>query len=556
MPDSFWLPLTARECFLARQDRWRGTLVLTSTLWDSIRPELERRRAAAFRTCPVWFRAGIPLRVRRLFFQALVVSILYTGLKSLRLRSSDYEYLDRFILGLERKMMRGKATITTKLEDGTEKKRTVDRRNVWDFLSLVPSGTELHARRLQWYQNLMKDPTAHQNVLFSFFGEASFESDTIFDEGDRIRESSCGGSRQWQEDVDGLGVFDDGAVFLERGGVGQWFLDSGLRQDFGILDMNGIRAAYRAVKIPPPCCLGGPPALIPPETEQEDLAPERPHVCPECNDSFETLRQLVADQTHKRGYRHPPGIVTVTNTCVWCRNIYRDRRATYLHHQQSWKRGYCRGRGCHLHTVVIPVNTPTVINISNQSPCCLIICEQFFLWKGMQNWVLTQSSGTSEARPQRTKRPRGAQEQANPDTQKQMLLILSRLALKHDLEIRELQAATFRNLLVKQDEPLMLASEGATGLFVANSKEGQRPPGEPHVYGWAAMMTAMTTDPALSAEDKQKVVTYTSTANSPETLLQSIYWSLFKKHFRRTGPSGSVQWTPRLSPSCASSSKP
>ena len=102
-----------------------------------------------------------------------------------------------------------------------------------------------------------------------------------------------------------------------------------------------------AVKIPTPSCLGGPLAL----------APDRPHVCPECNDSFETLRQLVAHQTHKHGYRHPPGIVTVTNTCVWCRNIYRDRRATYLHHQQSWKRGYCTGRGSHLHTVVIPVNT-------------------------------------------------------------------------------------------------------------------------------------------------------------------------------------------------------
>ena len=100
----------------------------------SIRPELERRRAAAFRTWtrfrPVWFRAGIPLRVRRLFFQALVVSILFSGLESLRLRAPDCEYLDRSILGLGRKMMRGKATITMKLEDGTEKKRTVDRRKV------------------------------------------------------------------------------------------------------------------------------------------------------------------------------------------------------------------------------------------------------------------------------------------------------------------------------------------------------------------------------------------------------------------------------------------
>ena len=130
------------------------------------------------------------------FFQALVVSILYSGLEALRLRPPDYEYLDRFVLGLGRKMMRGKATISTKLERGTEKKRTVDRRKVWDFLGLVPSATELHARRLQWYQKLMEDPTAHQNVLFSFFGEASFESDTIFDESGRIRESACGGGRE------------------------------------------------------------------------------------------------------------------------------------------------------------------------------------------------------------------------------------------------------------------------------------------------------------------------------------------------------------------------
>ena len=63
----------------------------------------------------------------------------------------------------------------------------------------------------------MKDPTAHRNVLFSIFDEASFESDTIFDENCRIRESACGEALQWEEDVDGLGVFDDGAVFLERG---------------------------------------------------------------------------------------------------------------------------------------------------------------------------------------------------------------------------------------------------------------------------------------------------------------------------------------------------
>ena len=120
--------------------------------------------------------------------------------------------------------------------------------------------------------------------------------------------------------------------------------------------MNGIRAVDRAVKIPPPSILGGPSVLVPrPTGGCEDEAPERPHVCPECNGAFATLRQLVTHQTHKHGYRHPPGIVTVTNTCEWCRNIYRDRRTTYLHHQKSWTRGYCTGRSSHLHTVVTPM---------------------------------------------------------------------------------------------------------------------------------------------------------------------------------------------------------
>ena len=91
----------------------------------------------------------------------------------------------------------------------------------------------------------------------------------------------------------------------------------------------------------------------------------------------------------------------------------------------------------------------------------------------MQNWALTQTSGTLETRPQRTKRPRGAQGQRNPDTQRQIQLILSRLILKHDLEIRELQAATFRTMLVKYDGPVMQTSKAVTGLFVTKSKEGQ-----------------------------------------------------------------------------------
>ena len=59
------------------------------------------------------------------------------------------------------------------------------------------------------------------------------------------------------------------------------------------------------------------------------------------------------------------------------------------------------------------------------------------------------------------------------------------------------------------------------------------------------MMTALTTDAAFSAEDNQKVAAYTSSGNSPETLWQSIYWSQFKKYFRRIGSRGQCSVDPQ-----------
>ena len=118
-----------------------------------------------------------------------MVSILYTGLEALRLRSPDCEYLDRS------KMMRRKATIRTNLEDGTEKKSAQSTEGrcgtslAWSHLPRNFALVAFNGTRTLF----MKDPTAHQNVLFSFFGEASFESEAIFDEKGRIRESACGG---------------------------------------------------------------------------------------------------------------------------------------------------------------------------------------------------------------------------------------------------------------------------------------------------------------------------------------------------------------------------
>ena len=247
MPDSLWLPLTANRCFLARQDRWRGTLVLTSTLWAAFGLNSNGGAQRLSELGPDFARCGF-VQASHCVFDAFFPgaggfnSVYGSGIPSLAI--PGLRIFGPFHLGSWSQY--GERKSDNHYETGRrhrKKSATVDRKEGVGFHG---PGTFCHgtARSVAFNGTriLTKDPTAHQNVLFSFFEEASFVSDTIFDESGRIRRISM-----WEGLSNGRKMVD---------GLGQWFLDSGLRQDFGTLDMNGIRAAYRTVKIPPPCCLG------------------------------------------------------------------------------------------------------------------------------------------------------------------------------------------------------------------------------------------------------------------------------------------------------------
>ena len=123
--------------------------------------------------------------------------------------------------------------------------------------------------------------------------------------------------------------------------------------------------------------------------------------------AMERLRQLVTHQTHKHGYRHTPGIVTMTNTCERCRNITGiDKRPIFINNYGYGDTVRERVVICTPWSYLSTLHALTVINISNQSPCCLNTCEPCFSWtREMQNWALMQAPGTPEARPQRPKPP-------------------------------------------------------------------------------------------------------------------------------------------------------
>ena len=208
--------------------------------------------------------------------------------------------------------------------------------------------------------------------------------------------------------------------------------------------------------------------------ECEDEAPERPHVSPECNGAFETLRQLVAHQTHKHGQTPTWYRRSDQHVCMVSERL-QGSTCDLLHHQQSWKRRYCTGRGCHLHTVVIPVNT-TCSHCDEHFESVAMLLEhlrtEFPLDQRNAELGLDAGSGNAGGEATETEAPSRRTGAAEPRHTEADAANSFHSALKHDLEIRELQAATFRAMRVKYDEPLVQASKAATGRFVTKSKEG------------------------------------------------------------------------------------
>ena len=125
-----------------------------------------------------------------------------------------------------------------------------------------------------------------------------------------------------------------------------------------------------------------------------------------------------------------------------------------------------------------------MVNISNQSPCCLSTCEPNFRWtREMQNWALTQGSGTREARPQRPKRARGAVEPRHTEAD-------AANSIPSGLETRSGDPRAASGQFPHGACEVRRTFGAGAGLFVTKSKEGQRPVGEPHVFGWAATRPA------------------------------------------------------------------
>ena len=129
-------------------------------------------------------------------FQAIVVSIVLSGLGCFDLSKTDLHRLDTFIASKGRSLMRGKACIKTQKTGCSRrgysaetpppragdfcshyKHKACTNLEVFKWMGYAGSATEPVVVRLKWYQNMVKFPSDHDQVLTAVFAKFAFEKD-------------------------------------------------------------------------------------------------------------------------------------------------------------------------------------------------------------------------------------------------------------------------------------------------------------------------------------------------------------------------------------------
>jgi len=174
----------------------------------------------------------------------------------------------------------------------------------------------------------------------------------------------------------------------------------------------------------------------------------------------------------------------------------------------------------------------------------------------MESW-LARAAATTGMPPCR--RPRVEQQgDSNQQIPRQLLeslvVLTAKLSLKAAPEIREMQGAVFRTVIIKKESPWVLGSQTATSelheRIKAAKAQGQDTEGfgESHLVSWAAMCLATRHHPQCPEQGKALLADHVQTVVSPLVLRGRVLISKVKKPFNK----GEMKWlvtaVPELEP--------
>ena len=172
-------------------------------------------------------------------------------------------------------------------------------------------------------------------------------------------------------------------------------------------------------------------------------------------------------------------------------------------------------------------------------PCSLLLTQTF---QGpacfasvvvMDGWDLTKRAG--EGKPHASQKRQAIGTEA---LLAKAVLLVSKLTLKAELEVHELQAATFRTLTITEMSAFVTEARATMKAYTAASKQardnGQPAPlGEPHVHVWSCFLKAALDVQGMSEEHVQRINEHRAQSADPHALAQLIFVCKIKKAYDR-----------------------
>ncbi|CAE7234584.1 unnamed protein product [Symbiodinium sp. CCMP2592] len=151
----------------------------------------------------------------------------------------------------------------------------------------------------------------------------------------------------------------------------------------------------------------------------------------------------------------------------------------------------------------------------------------------MNQWL-----ASGDARPAKHQRSEAATPQElDMHLVGKLLLLLSKLSLRHSLEINELQSATFKTIVMGTESSFISEAQEATRSFVEKAKNARETRnnkaidelGEPQYHSWAALIKVAVEDTAMSQQDRDVLTAHFNGVRSVADLTDKVFIAKVKR---------------------------
>ena len=311
-------------------------------------PKISQRIATAKRNWYIlhkyWFSSGTSLRQKLFVFQALVVAPMFAGLETLQTHRGDNVRLQKVLALLGRKLLQGRACVRP-AAPGQDHPRSWTNIDVFRAIKVLPPEWERRARRLLWWQHIVRFPGENVLLLATIFGKYTWENRLELHADGRASPNA----NPWIQDLvsdlrclaPGLpapGLVPDLPLTL---------FDPPYNAFFVSLDIRTLLAHhYRNENV-----LRG---AADPDAAEEDEEPDlQGLLCGFVDGNGAVCAYVARSTTALAAHKHRAHQVRITarqivvcNQCPWCRRVFASVEIARRHAQARVRKGVCpRGGG-------------------------------------------------------------------------------------------------------------------------------------------------------------------------------------------------------------------